>query len=157
MSIIHCLHEGRAACDKEGAPGDWEMDHTWASIEVWHGIKQAGLKDDDEFCPACDLAMQQRSNAIRSQAKVIPYGRYPTAQNKFWLLEGTEAGWSSLDYDCAEGFVVQARSELEARGLAANEAGDEGHQFWLDYTKSSCIVLSTNGEAHVILRSFRAG
>ena len=64
-------------------------------------------------------------------------------------------------YDVANGFVVQANSEEEARQLCAPQAGDEKDRTWLDPGRSICAVLGTTllhvHSPKVILRDYNAG
>ena len=60
-------------------------------------------------------------------------------------------------WDTAQGFVVRAESEQQARALAADEADDEGRRAWLDPAFSDCTELVSEGELGVILRDFNAG
>lgn len=55
---------------------------------------------------------------------------------KLWMLRYEEAS-----YDCAEGFVIAAKDELEARGLAAQSCGVEGPNVWLVGGSASCVEL----------------
>lgn len=59
-------------------------------------------------------------------------------------------------YDSAFGFVVRASSEKEARQFAAKDAGDEGSESWIDATKTTCDILTCDGESGVIIRDFWA-
>ena len=68
---------------------------------------------------------------------------------------------NGLMYDVADGFVVQANSEEEARQLCAPHAGDEKDRTWLEPGRSICAVLGmTMPYVHtpkIILRDFNAG
>ncbi len=57
-------------------------------------------------------------------------------------------------YDKAFGFVVRASSEVHARQVAAEEAGDEGPDVWLDAAKTRCEVIDSNGPPCVLCRDF---
>jgi hypothetical protein len=57
-------------------------------------------------------------------------------------------------YDKAFGFVIRAASEQDARQMASENAGDEGPDVWLDHTKTTCTLLTTDGEWCVICRDF---
>ena len=57
-------------------------------------------------------------------------------------------------YDKAFGFVVRAESEREARLLASNGAGDEGQDAWIDAEASTCVELTADGEAGMIMQDF---
>lgn len=64
--------------------------------------------------------------------------------------------WS--DYDVADGFVVSARTEIQARQLAAAKHGHEGAAVWLSFLDTACYRLPQPGAGpHVVLRDFRAG
>lgn len=85
---------------------------------------------------------------------------------KLWLLRGTDDfcnGW-----DCAQGFVIRAQTEAEARRLAALAGGDEQYGVdehneeptggWLLPENASCTELTAEDlAAGVILRDFNAG
>lgn len=74
---------------------------------------------------------------------------------KLWHLLpiGVGGHWSPW-YDKAFGFVVRAESETEARALAAKVAGDEGEVAWTDKGSSTCIELTADGEAGVVIRDY---
>lgn len=85
---------------------------------------------------------------------------------KLWLLLPGNNGiaWSPW-YDKAFGFVVRAETEDEARKLANANGGDEtgpitehvyrtGGDPWLDPSQSTCVELTPEGEAGVILRDY---
>ncbi len=81
---------------------------------------------------------------------------------KLWLLRPFENApeWEPR-YDKAFGFVVRAATEQEARALTDGNTGDECDYKdrvnpWLDPAKSTCVELSQEGEAAVILRDFAA-
>lgn len=83
---------------------------------------------------------------------------------KLWLLlpqlNYQDHPWSPC-YDKAFGFVVRAEDEHHARLLASQRAGDEAdwdgrYNPWLDENASSCIELTGEGEAAVILRDYCA-
>lgn len=60
-------------------------------------------------------------------------------------------------YDEVSGFIVVARSEVDARRFAADEAGDEGCDVWQTVP---CVCLGTAKEGvpgGVHLRDFCAG
>jgi len=76
---------------------------------------------------------------------------------KLWILEPMSAGRPPFSgYDVALGFVVRARAEDEARGIAATGHGDEG-MAWLDNELTTCRVLTATGQPCVIMRDFNAG
>lgn len=60
-------------------------------------------------------------------------------------------------WDVAVGFVVCARTELEARVLAAQKAGDEGASYWLEAAQTDCMRLEPDGPPRIVLRDFRNG
>lgn len=66
-----------------------------------------------------------------------------------------------IDYDEMAGCVVAAFSPNEARGFAAEVAGDEGDGTWTDTSRTTCRILSSDYRlsttAGVVLRDFRAG
>jgi len=69
-------------------------------------------------------------------------------------------------YDKCFGFVVRAETELEARKIAQENAGDEknnyrgsnvfGKKAWLDKTLSSCEELRENGEKGMIIKDYHS-
>ena len=69
-----------------------------------------------------------------------------------FLLEPIEH-WDPW-YDKAFGFVVRASSEVYARQLAAEQAGDEGKDVWLDPAKTRCQAIDPNGPPEVFCRDF---
>ena len=71
---------------------------------------------------------------------------------KLWMLK-TVKDWEPW-YDRAFGFVVRAPSANAARKLAAEKAGDEGGQVWMDPKKTKCEELGSEGEPGVVLRDF---
>lgn len=61
-------------------------------------------------------------------------------------------------YDIADGFVVVARTALEARTLASHRAGDEGSVTWLNPARSEIKTIGEGaGPARVVLRDFHDG
>lgn len=80
---------------------------------------------------------------------------------KLWLLRPVEdnALWEPW-YDKAFGFVVRAETEEEARALAQAGGGDEAGWFrksfpaWTDPANSTCVELTSDGDAQVIIRDF---
>ena len=76
-------------------------------------------------------------------------------QMKLWKLEA-DAG-----YDEYEGFVVLAETEAEARALAHKEAAVMEHPDrkggYLDSARSTCELITFEGESRVVLSAFRAG
>lgn len=73
---------------------------------------------------------------------------------KLWLLKPIQ-DWEPR-YDKAFGFVVRAGTEEVARAYASKDSGAEGSEVWLDPQKTSCVVLSEDGEPGTILRDFAA-
>lgn len=71
-----------------------------------------------------------------------------------WLTRPVE-DWHG--YDMTYGVVVRADTEERARFLAAGEAGDEGHQAWMDPARTYCIPVVEDGPPVVIIRDFHAG
>lgn len=92
---------------------------------------------------------------------------------KLWILapvdglSGTDNPWKPW-YDKSFGFVVRAESEDDARKLAHSKAGDENRgEFmgqsiartktpWLDPKYSTCVELSADGAAEVVMQDFHA-
>lgn len=80
---------------------------------------------------------------------------------KLWILRpiNSEAGPWSPWYDKAFGFVVRAESEAAARTLADPNGGDEnrgGRNVWLDQSLSTCVELTSDGAAGVVMQDFAA-
>lgn len=57
-------------------------------------------------------------------------------------------------YDKCFGAVVRAKSEYEARRLAAEQAGDEGPAAWRNPENSLCEPLDHKGTAGVVMRDY---
>ncbi len=57
-------------------------------------------------------------------------------------------------YDTMDSVIVRAKSENDARELAASVCGAEGEHVWLDHNCTICEVIRSAGKASVILRSF---
>lgn len=63
-------------------------------------------------------------------------------------------------YNRVFGFVVRADNEQEARKFANSEGGAETSEFkghgdvWLDPNKTTCEILSSEGEKGIILKDF---
>jgi hypothetical protein len=69
-------------------------------------------------------------------------------------------------YDKAFGFIVRAETEAEARKIASENAGEENRgEFlskktanaktpWMDEKYSTCIELTCDGEAGMIMKNF---
>lgn len=73
---------------------------------------------------------------------------------KLFLLKVLEA--YDGGYDSYDGKVIRASNEVEARRMANQHIGDES-DIWEDATKVTCIELTPEGDATVILESFNAG
>lgn len=76
----------------------------------------------------------------------------PTGVNMYLLQRIGDIG-----YDEADGFVVAAKTDDDARQQAAERAGDEGGGTWLAPSLSTCEVIGSGQQSGVFLRSFRAG
>lgn len=83
---------------------------------------------------------------------------------KLWLLQPKDLPpgndpWHPW-YDKAFGFVVRAETEREARDIAHDCAGDENRdpraQPWKDAAYSTCVELTIDGEAGMVLRNFHS-
>mgnify|MGYP000305285020 CR=1 FL=1 len=64
------------------------------------------------------------------------------------------------DYDTMKSAVIAARSHIDARKLASQNAGDEGGDAWMDGAKSTCRRIAKQSIYHepsVIARDFTAG
>ena len=83
---------------------------------------------------------------------------------KLWILRPIEPAipiegrdpWEPL-YETARGFVVRAETEIEARRIANTNAGVESHRVkdpWLDSAYSTCVVLSADGDAEMVMIDF---
>lgn len=72
---------------------------------------------------------------------------------KLWELYPVE-DWKPW-YDRAFGFVVRAETELEARKLAAGDAGNEGSDVWLNEKLTSCDELFIEGDHEIVIRDLR--
>lgn len=71
---------------------------------------------------------------------------------KLWILRRPDG---PPHYDVADGFVVRAESEYDARMFAAAKCGDEGPNVWVK--KASCQELPLDGESGILLKDFNAG
>lgn len=74
-----------------------------------------------------------------------------------YLLKSRDAS----EYDAAPGLVVAARSENEARLLAAHDSGVEGADEWCDIRRSTCWLIGETcyddalvEKSQVVLRGF---
>lgn len=83
-------------------------------------------------------------------------GAAQAPEQRLWLLRRVNKPGAPI-YDCADGFVVRAPSEPDARGLAAQSAGDEGADVWLSAEFSACHELQRAGDPEVVLHDFNAG
>lgn len=62
---------------------------------------------------------------------------------KIWKLERTVHGKAKAPtMDISDGCVVAANHQHRARTIAAKHAGDEGSDFWMDASYSSCEMIS---------------
>jgi hypothetical protein len=92
---------------------------------------------------------------------------------KLWLLrpiENLPKGDNPWDpwYDKAFGFVVRAETETDARRLAHGDAGVENRgrflgeriakttEPWLNSDYSTCVEITSDGSAGVVIRDFCA-
>ena len=74
---------------------------------------------------------------------------------KLWILT-PKVKWDPW-YDKAFGFVIRAKTEVKARELASENAGDEGKEVWMNVGITTCIPLNQTGpEEKVILIDFHA-
>lgn len=82
---------------------------------------------------------------------------------KLWILKPINPSDKSGPWhppeDCAYGFVVRAKSEQQARELAASsgQTGDENSSSWLDANLTTCEPLESRGECGVVMVKFRHG
>jgi hypothetical protein len=91
---------------------------------------------------------------------------------KLWLLRPMpgltdDNPWDPW-YDKAFGFIVRAETEEQARAFAHDRAGDENRgefleekiantkEPWKNAKYSSCIELTSDGDAEVIMKDFMA-
>ncbi len=72
-----------------------------------------------------------------------------------WLLKRRDT--ETVGWDETRGVVVRANTEFGARELAATACGDEGLGTWRNASRTSCEVLTADGEPAVILIDFKAG
>jgi hypothetical protein len=75
---------------------------------------------------------------------------------RLWLLSPREIAEKADDpwepwFDKNFGMVVRAPDEATARTLARKAAWGEGADAWSDPALSSCVELTANGEAGVIM------
>jgi hypothetical protein len=77
---------------------------------------------------------------------------------KLFLIEADVGGW-----DTAQGFVIAAETEEEARAIANDNGGDEcGHYgrrtpFWSSNGRCEVLAAQVDGPARLILRDFASG
>lgn len=76
---------------------------------------------------------------------------------KLYILEPVSPNGWAYQYDVATGFVVAAQSPIEARRLAAGQAGDEGSQAWLSPETATCRELKPGTTSGVVIRDYNAG
>lgn len=77
---------------------------------------------------------------------------------KLWLLRRNERTDGLVDYDVANGFVIRAEDEWQARVIAGAHAGDEGAGCWVVATTATCEELPLLGSSSgVVLRDYHAG
>lgn len=69
---------------------------------------------------------------------------------KLWMLELT----TGENYDCMTSCVIRSETPIAARHFAAEHAGDEGRDVWLDPSESSITELTPFGPVGVVQRSF---
>jgi len=79
------------------------------------------------------------------------------AEREMKTSDGRTLNVSRWTWDCANGFVVRASTEDEARLLASTKAGDEGDDAWLNPKFTSCEPLNNDGETEIVLRDFLVG
>ena len=72
---------------------------------------------------------------------------------KLWLLELHDTS----HYDIQESCVVRSTTSIAARHIAAEYAGAEGREVWLDAAKSSCTQIKVEDHTQMIHRHFSAG
>ena len=85
---------------------------------------------------------------------------------KLWLLKRIENLPMKNDpwdpwYDTMQGFVIRAKTEMEARQIAHECGGNENFAIrethpWKDKKYSTCIELSIKGKQELVLSDFNA-
>ena len=72
---------------------------------------------------------------------------------KLWLLVRVS---SIPEYEVTNRVVVRASTSVQAREIAASVAGEEGEAIWTNPETSTCTLVTQEGLAGVICRSFNA-
>jgi hypothetical protein len=62
-----------------------------------------------------------------------------------------------ISYDETRGMIVRATSPAEARVIASTHQGDEGREAWLDTSRTTCKVLSSDGTLGLVLKDYLNG
>lgn len=77
---------------------------------------------------------------------------------KLWKLEsiGDRPEWQ-WPYDKNHGYVIRAKTQEDARQMAADRACDEGSAVWLNPESTMCEELKCEGEPEVCMTDFAAG
>ena len=57
-------------------------------------------------------------------------------------------------YNSNYGHVIRAKSEEQARIMAASNCGDEGRDVWMDRELTKCTVLSHDGDTKFIMTEY---
>lgn len=63
--------------------------------------------------------------------------------------------WAS--YDVCFSMVIRATDEFAARVVAAENAGEEGKQVWVDKDVTHCVRLLNEGAPGLVIRDFLNG
>lgn len=95
------------------------------------------------------------------------YGGLPM---KLWLLRPIEGDTLFSGWDTAQGFVIRAETEGEARSLAHACGGAEGRYYgswesteavdtraWTSAEHSTCVELTADGPTEIVMRDFLHG
>jgi hypothetical protein len=61
-----------------------------------------------------------------------------------------------VEYDVYDAFLIRAKNEMEARQIAHENRSGEG-PIWSSNAFSSCVEVSAEGDAEIIISSFNAG
>jgi hypothetical protein len=76
---------------------------------------------------------------------------------RLWILrpidEGVEPWYPWMEHRMF-GFVVRAKDESTARVLAATHALGEGPRAWLAAQSSTCVKLTADGPAEVVMDNY---